>query len=122
MRLYLEELGLTYKSKMISFERQDLKAPEMLALNPRGLVPIFMDQHRKIIMYESLAIVQYLEAMYAPQGKTLLPDSITDTARYSQCLIRLHEVNNAAAYTGELVFYLGRTAQEAVTCRKKRTR
>ena len=81
MRLYLEELGLTYKSKMISFERQDLKAPEMLALNPRGLVPIFMDQHGNIIMYESLAIVQYLDRGELSQSKASLVQDAEAIAR-----------------------------------------
>ena len=60
MLITLHEKALSYKSEMITFESGVLKTAPMLSLNPRGLVPIFIDG--EVRMYESLAILHYLEA------------------------------------------------------------
>lgn len=43
VRLLLEEKAIPYRSNLVSFESNVLKSPQMLSLNPRGLVPIFVD-------------------------------------------------------------------------------
>ena len=63
--LVLEHKGLPYEFKRIQFNQAELKSPEYLALNPRGKVPTLVDG--EIVVYESTAIVEYLEDRYPEQ-------------------------------------------------------
>ena len=44
---------------MLSFDKGDLKTPEFRALNPRGRVPVIVDDG--FALFESAAIVEFLE-------------------------------------------------------------
>ncbi len=57
--LALEHKGLPYELKMLSFDKGDLKTPEFRALNPRGRVPVIVDDG--FALFESAAIVEFLE-------------------------------------------------------------
>lgn len=65
------------------------KAPEFLALNPRGLVPTLavpMDPHGKEQkpLYESVVLCEYLDEEYSDQGQygpRLLPEDVYERAR-----------------------------------------
>ena len=60
--LVLEVKGLHYESKLLEFSRGDNKSPAYLKLNPRGKVPTLKDGD--FAVYESLAIMSYLERKY----------------------------------------------------------
>jgi glutathione S-transferase len=60
--LTLEIKKLSYESKLLEFSKGDHKAPEYLKLNPRGKVPTLKDGD--IVVYESLAIMAYLDRKY----------------------------------------------------------
>ena len=62
-------------------------------------------------MYESLAIVTYLESLTDASAVSLMPESNRLRAR---ALVRMHEANNASAHVGEVVYYLRRTKPEEV--------
>ena len=65
--LCLERKNLQYQSNMIEFSSGILKTAKMLAMNPRGQVPILVDSPMtKTPIYESLAILMYLEKFYSP--------------------------------------------------------
>lgn len=98
----LHEKKLSYKSEMITFESGVLKTAPMLSLNPRGLVPIFIDGD--VRMYESLAILHYLDDFYTEIP--LLPKERIARAR---ALTRMEEANNVSATAGEVVYYVRRT-------------
>jgi glutathione S-transferase len=51
--------GIDFESKQIQFSKGEHRAPEFLALNPRGKVPVLVDGDT--VVYESLAILAYLE-------------------------------------------------------------
>ena len=57
--LALEHKGIAYAQKTLSFDAGDLKRPEFRALNPRGKVPVIVDDG--FALYESAAIVDYIE-------------------------------------------------------------
>jgi glutathione S-transferase len=59
---------------MIEFSKGGHKAPDVMALNPRGQVPTFVDDDGTIVN-ESQAAVLYLDARYKGQGATLVPDA-----------------------------------------------
>ena len=69
--LTLEHKQLDYDFKLLSFDRGDTRAPEFLAINPRGKVPTLVDDG--LALWESSAVVEYLEERY-PE-RPLMPQS-----------------------------------------------
>ena len=67
--LTLEHKGIPHTAKRLSFDADETRKPEFLALNPRGKVPTIVDNG--FALYESNAICEYLEEQY-PQ-KPLMP-------------------------------------------------
>jgi glutathione S-transferase len=59
--LAAEVLRLPYESKLLEFSKGQHRTPEFLALNPRGKVPAIRDG--EFVLYESLAILQYLDRL-----------------------------------------------------------
>lgn len=62
VQLALEEKGLAYEPILLSFAKGELKTPEHLARHPHGKVPVLAD--RDLVLYESQAILEYLEERY----------------------------------------------------------
>ncbi len=60
--LALEYKRLPYLSHLLQFSKQEHKSPQMLALNPRGRVPVLKDGD--YVCFESLAILYYLDLKY----------------------------------------------------------
>jgi glutathione S-transferase len=77
--LALEHKSIPYERKVLSFAEGDLKKPELLAINPRGKIPAIVDGSLRL--YESAAIVEYLDDAYPDYGKRLFPGSVRDRAR-----------------------------------------
>lgn len=75
--LALEHKQLPYELKMLSFSNREHRAPEYLAINPRGKVPALVDGD--LSLYESAAIVRYLEEAY-PE-RTLFPGTPRERAK-----------------------------------------
>ena len=67
--LVLEHKAIPYDFKLLSFDRGDTKAPAFRALNPRGTVPTIVDG--SLVLWESTAIVEYLEDRY--RERPLMP-------------------------------------------------
>jgi len=71
VQLALEAKGLPYDRKVLSFANNDTRKPEFVALNPRHRVPTIVDGG--FTLYESNAIVEYLDEAYKGHGTTLFP-------------------------------------------------
>lgn len=69
--LSLERKRISYDLRVLSADAGDLKKPAFLAINPRGKVPAIVDN--RFALYESSAIVEYLEDQYPRSGKSLWP-------------------------------------------------
>jgi glutathione S-transferase len=67
----LEHKALAYERKVLSFSAGDTRKPEFLALNPRHRVPVIVDGD--FVLYESNAIVEYLDEAYSGRGAPLFP-------------------------------------------------
>src|SRR3990167_406403 len=86
--LTLEVKRLKYESKLLEFSKEDHKSPGYLKLNPRGKVPTLKDGD--FVLYESLAIVAYLDRKYpeppifgtTAQETGLIWRSISETEAY----------------------------------------
>ena len=60
--LALELKGLSYNSHLLHFDLQEHKAPQMLAMNPRGRLPVLRDGD--YVVFESVAVLYYLDRKY----------------------------------------------------------
>jgi glutathione S-transferase len=60
--LALEHKRLAYVSHLLQFSKQEHKSPQMLAMTPRGRVPVLKDGD--YVCFESLAILYYLDLKY----------------------------------------------------------
>ena len=67
----LEHKALPYERKVLSFSAGDTRKPEFLALNPRHRVPVIVDGD--FVLYESNAVVEYLDEAYPGRGAPLFP-------------------------------------------------
>ena len=68
-QLALEHKALEYELKILSFSAGDTRKPEFVALNPRHQVPVLVDGD--FILYESNAIVEYIDEAYPGRGAPL---------------------------------------------------
>jgi glutathione S-transferase len=91
----LEHKAIPYERKVLSFSDGDARKPEFLALNPRGKVPVVVDGG--LVLYESAAILEYLDDAYLESGKRLFPGGAGDRA-----LVR-RMICEADSYVGPLV-------------------
>ena len=69
--LALEHKKLPYELRVMSFDKGDLKQPAFQALTPRGKVPLIQDGD--YVLYESAAIMEYLQDAYPSSGAALFP-------------------------------------------------
>jgi glutathione S-transferase len=60
--LALEHKGLAYRSHLLKFDQQEHQAPQMLAMNPRGQLPVLRDGD--YVVFESVGILYYLDRKY----------------------------------------------------------
>ncbi len=72
--LALEHKKLSYEMNQLSFSNDDLMKPEFLALNPRHKVPVIINNG--FVLYESAAIVEYLEDLSPHAGQPLFAEDV----------------------------------------------
>lgn len=80
--LALEVKGLTYTPKRLDNAKREQKSPDYLAINPRGQVPVLVEDD--VTICETLAILSYLEA--AAPTPALFGSSPIETARIWQTI------------------------------------
>src|SRR4029079_12670240 len=71
VQLALEHKPLAYERRLRSFSAGATRKPEFVALNPRHRVPVIVDGD--FVLYESNAIVEYLDEAYPSSGAKLFP-------------------------------------------------
>ncbi|PSS06503.1 hypothetical protein PHLCEN_2v3705 [Hermanssonia centrifuga] len=66
--IVLEELGLTYESIYLDFQKGEQKAPDHTKYNPNGRIPTLIDhKNNDFTLWESDAILLYLVSKYDPE-------------------------------------------------------
>lgn len=86
--LTLELKGVAYESRLLQASQGEHKAPDYLALNPRGKVPSLRDGD--FVMSESLGIMRYIEARHpepplfgtTPEEKARIAEAISEGECY----------------------------------------
>lgn len=116
--LALELKGVDYTQKMISFSDREHKTPAYLALNPRGKVPVIVDDG--FALYESSAIVEYLDERF-PQGMRLFPGDARQRATVRR-LVQEGDQYLGASMTGLLGQVLFRPSEQWDDARIARAR
>lgn len=71
VHLALEHKALPYERRVLSFSQKETRKPEYIALNPHGKVPTLTDGD--LVLYESTAIMEYLDDAYPGRGLPLYP-------------------------------------------------
>ena len=83
--LALEHKLLDYQLRVLSFSEGDLKKSEFAALNPRRKVPVVVDAQGEgqvpFVLYESAAILEYLDDAYPGSGMSLFPGDMRGRAQ-----------------------------------------
>lgn len=85
----LEEKDLQYESKLLSFSEKEHKTEKMLALNPRGELPVLTDGD--VVVCESGATCLYLQSAYPDSGAQLVS---ADKAVMAETFQRMYESLN----------------------------
>ena len=93
-QLALEHKALPYELKVISFSAGDTRKPEFLALNPRHRVPVLVEDD--FVLYESSAIVEYLDEAYPGRGAPLFPGDARTRAIIRRMICEVDEDFDAA--------------------------
>lgn len=83
VQLVLEEKGVPYEPSLLSFAKGEVKSPDHLTRHPHGKVPALTDGG--LTLYESSAIVEYLEERYPTPP--LLPADVAARAH-----VRIEEI------------------------------
>lgn len=77
VRIALNLKRLSYEPAVVHLRKNEQRAPDYLAKNPQGLVPLLEDDDTRFI--QSLAIIEYLDEVH-PSPK-FLPEGPEDRAR-----------------------------------------
>lgn len=72
--LALEHKQIPYTLRLMSVDAGDLRTPAYRAINPHGKVPAIV--HDGFVLYESSAIVEYLEEAFPESGAPLWPTDL----------------------------------------------
>ncbi len=77
----LEELGISYETKLVNISEGDQHTPEFRAINPNGRIPAIVDTDEdNLAVFESGAIMIYL----AEKAGKLLPTDVAGRSRVIQ--------------------------------------
>jgi glutathione S-transferase len=127
--LALEHKGVSYRSHLLKFDQQEHKAPQMLAMNPRGKLPVLRDDD--YVVFESLAILYYLDLKFPqppifginPQEAAVIMRVIAEYQAYiepslMQVLAAAPE-RRAARVTEQVTDAMMRMASEARTIERR---
>jgi len=103
-QLALEHKALPYERKVLSFSAGDTRKPEFVALNPRHRVPTLVDG--EFVVYESNAIVEYLDEAYPAQGERLFPGDVRTRTLARRLVLEIDNyLSEATDRVVDLAFY-----------------
>lgn len=94
VRLFLGLIGQQHERVNVDLPRSAQKSPEFLALNPRGQVPVLVDNGQPLV--DSQAILVYLARCYADAHWYPL-DGVTQAQIASWLSLTANEIHNGVA-------------------------
>ncbi len=102
--IVLEDKGLAFTTRWLSFAKGEHRSPEMLAMNPRGTIPVLRCGDE--VLTESFAMLEFIDFAY-PEPP-LLP---LDKSGRARALDRFHESANLKSAGMDLFAWLMRTSE-----------
>lgn len=99
VRMVLEELDIDYSDVQVPRKRAD-RDSTFMRLNPRGLVPVVVDEDNDLVIFETAAIILYL----ADQKNRLTPSPASPRGR-ADCLKWLFVLSNTLHADLNMRFY-----------------
>ncbi|KAI0686270.1 glutathione S-transferase [Cytidiella melzeri] len=108
--IVLEELGLTYNTKFLEFDKKEHKAEGHTKFNPNGRIPTLIDhKNGDFVVWESDAIVLYLVDTYDTDHKI----SVSDTKeKYEQLQWLFFQASGQGPYYGQAFWFTLRHAEK----------
>lgn len=103
VRMVLEELGADYRDETVDMQANAHRGEAFLRLNPRGMVPVLVDEASGATLSETGAILAFL----AEQSRKLAPPSSSPRA-YALFLQRLFFLSNTLHADAQLQYYTER--------------
>lgn len=101
--IFLQELGLEYESKYLTFEKGEHKMPAYTKYNPNGRVPALIDHsNNDFCVWESMAILLYLARKYDPHHK-FSGGSIEERSIIEQWMA--FQISGVGPYQGQIRWY-----------------
>ncbi|TFK49757.1 glutathione S-transferase [Heliocybe sulcata] len=102
---FLTELGLTYESIYLDFNKEEHKAPAYTGkYNPNGRIPTLIDHtNNDFILWESNAILTYLADKYDTEHKF---SAITADDQYRQLQWLLFQASGQGPYFGQAAWFI----------------
>ena len=110
--ILLEELGLPYEVRPVNIRAREQFAPEVVALNPYGKIPILVEEGRPPL-FESGAILLHLAETH---GRFLPPAS--DTARAETFVWLMVALTSVAPFTGQAHHWTGLAPEKPEAARR----
>lgn len=86
VQLCLEHKGVPYSPKKVDFGGGEAKSDAFLEMNPRSKVPVIRDG--SFTLYESAAILEYLEERY-PEAKKIYPENLETRAQVRRLICEI---------------------------------
>ncbi|EKM53777.1 uncharacterized protein PHACADRAFT_260287 [Phanerochaete carnosa HHB-10118-sp] len=101
--IVLEELGLTYESIYLDFQKGDHKAPEHTKHNPNGRIPTIIDhKNNDFTLWESDAIIEYIVQKYDTEKKI---SAATEEDRFRQLQWLFFQASGQGPYFGQAAWF-----------------
>jgi glutathione S-transferase len=118
-QLALEQKALDYERRVLSFSAGDTRKPEFVALNPRARVPVLVDDD--FVLYESNAIVEYVDEAYPGRGAPLFPGDARTRALVRRLVMEVDNyLDKALDPLLDLAFYKKADERDAAAVEKAR--
>jgi glutathione S-transferase len=112
VHLALEAKGMAFERRVLSFSAGDTAKPEFAAVNPRHRVPAIVDGG--FTLYESNAIVEYLDEAYPERGLRLFPGDVRRRATVRRLVSEIDDyTDEATRKVVEEVLYTKPEARDA---------
>jgi len=99
----LEELGLSYETVYLDFQKGEHKAPEYTKYNPNGRVPTLIDhKNNDLAVWESGAILLYLTSKYDTEHRY---DAVDDVGKFQVLQWLFFQVSGQGPYFGQAAWF-----------------
>ncbi|KAL4962490.1 glutathione S-transferase family protein [Aspergillus stella-maris] len=99
--IILEELGLPIDNQMVPFA--ELKKPGYEAINPNGRLPAIHDPNTGLTLWESGAIIEYIDETYDKENKLSFPAGSVEDYHARQWLY--FQATGQGPYFGQAVWF-----------------